>query len=375
MNSLLKLLNNSKSYAQEASDSFSFLANGERTIVFDMNSKWKLLDEELKQTHMEYMRQRPRRGYPSPRIPKEKIISFDKIFAVDLSKEIPLQVLSTLLDICQTTSSIDRLMMLIDKYPTILMCKTSSGLLPIQLVFERHAWDIDVFREIVYKGMDLCIGGINGYGGLLKKTSKCKACALNMLNSRIIAHSVSVEAERKRKSDFFSLIQDVALKSLLGSGKVFDSSIKVPLLHAVLMMNCPENIIMSAMRKCQHDRSLFTSKFLGDMPIDLAVRNLVCKGGKDILLHLVRWYPETVRDYDVHGVDQILHKVLQLPNTGGDSLHKDIAVIGAIVEELPEALVIQNSKDNMYPFQLAACHGWSLDIIFGLMRTNLSVSF
>ncbi|GFH49598.1 predicted protein [Chaetoceros tenuissimus] len=374
MNSLLKLLKNSKSYAQEASDSFSILANGERTIVFDMNSKWKRLDEELKQAHIDYSGQRPRRGYPQ--IPKEKIISFDKIFALDLPKKVPLQVLSTLLDICQTTSSIDRLMMLIDKYPTILMCKTSSGLLPIQLVFERHAWDIDVFREIVYKGMDLCIGGMNGYGGLLKKTSKCKACALNILNSRIITHSVSVEAERKRKSDFFSLIQDAVLKSLLDNQKVFVDSTKVPLLHAVLMMNCPENIIMSAMRKCQHDRSLFTSKFLGDMPIDLAVRNLLHKGGKDVLLHLVRWYPETVRDYDeTHGADQLLHKVLQLPNTGNDTIHKDISIIGAIVEELPEALLIQNSKDNMYPFQLAACHGWSLDIIYGLMRTNLSVSF
>lgn len=375
MKSLLKLLNNSKSYAQEASNSFSFLANGERTNVFDMNSKWKLLDDELKQAHMDYMRQRPRRGYRSPQIPKEEIIRFDKIFAVNLPKKVPLQVLSTLLDICQTTSSIDRLMMLIDKYPTILMCRTSSGTLPIQLVFERHAWDMGVFREIVYKGMDLHVGGIHGYGGLLEKTSKYQVCALDMLNSRINVHLISVEAERWRKSAFFSLIQDTVLKSLLDSEKVFDS-IEVPLLHAVLMMNCPENIIMAAMSECQHDRSLFTSKFLGETPIDLAVRNLVCKGGKDIFLHLVRWYQETVRDYDeTRGADQVLHKVLQLPNTGNNSIHKDIEIIGAIVEELPEALVIQNSKDKMYPFQLAACHGWSLDIIYGLMRTNLSVSF
>jgi len=59
MKSLLKLLKNSKSYARKASDSFSILANGERKIVFDMNSDWKRLDEELKQAHEEYKRQRP----------------------------------------------------------------------------------------------------------------------------------------------------------------------------------------------------------------------------------------------------------------------------------------------------------------------------
>lgn len=373
MKSLLKLLKNSKSYARKASDSFSILANGERTIVFDMNSDWKLLDEELKQAHVEYKRQRPCKGYPSPRIPKENIIRFDKIFAVDLPKEVPLQVLSTLLDICQTTSSIDRLMMLVDKYPNILMCKTSSGLLPIQLVFERHAWDMNVFRKIVYKGMDLYVGGKDGYGGLLKKQSKYQVCALDTLNSRIVAQSVSSKAEKKRESDLFSLIQDTVLKSLLDTEKVFDS-VQVPLLHAVLIMNCPENIIISAINKCQHDRSLFTSEFLGATPIDLAVGNL-CKGGKDIFLHLVRLHPETVRHYgEAHG-DQLLHKVLQLRNTGNDTIHKDITLIGAIVEELPEALLTQNSKDKMYPFQLAACHGWSLPIIYGLMRTNVSLSF
>ena len=88
-----------------------------------------------------------------------------------------------------------------------------------------------------------------------------------------------------------------------------------------------------------------------------------------IILTLLRWNPQAA--VEVNSKDEFpLHQILKAAKRRHLGLQMDqVLFVGTILETNVDSLVVQDSC-RMHPFVIAAKEGWSLDVVYGLLRTN-----
>ena len=293
-------------------------------------------------------------------------------------KNPPVEVLSALLGMCKKSCD---LFHLVEKYPTAFHAETEDGDLPIHLLCtkdRKYEWiDKMVFQRMKQEEKG---GKLGGFGGLLVKNRRGLS-PLDLLNASIYRARSSSEIDQIRR--LITLIQSTAFKHLQmkNNGEIIDDGTlirepsQIPILHAALIMGCPPHIISLAKSHCQIDgnnESVYSTKFLGQVPVQIAAVSPCISS--EVFLSLFRENPKVANELD-EGGDFLLHRVIKERNAADNkdtegNVDEDVFFIGSIVQEAPDALIVQDAEHFLYPFALAACEGWPLGIVYGLLRTN-----
>ncbi len=278
--------------------------------------------------------------------------------------------LMPLLRKCNTSEEI---VLLAKRFPAILHVQTPSK----DLVLHRIAkfGILSDVTTIVFQGICENVCGSKGCGGLFHKNIG-GVTPMALLSAKVCYKGCS-KKEKDGERQLMHLIQKVALhyvhvdnpakKNMEQTSSPETPSI--PILHAALMINCPANIINIALKGyCTIDT--FSFEYLGRTPLQLAaLSNLI--DANSLLLILRRNPAMAAKRSSVSG-EYVLHEAIKAgPNRIflGKYLG-EVDFIGKIVQEWPESLEIHDEVLDLPPFVLAAQAGWSIKLIYGLLRAN-----
>jgi len=248
------------------------------------------------------------------------------------------------------------------RYPAVLHIKSSmDDELPLHSMSRRGCHHKRDFESMLLEGVRGYVGGIGGFGGLCTE-NKTGQTPISLLFANVISKSCH------DWNWMCSMIQLAVEQSLKLSSKD-DASIpvhRVPLLHAALNLVCPPGLINRLLPRCD----LNTCDSLGRTPLLIAVEQ---KNTSYIVIKtLIRKYPAGVRQKDKRG-NLPLHLKIKAGSKTSDNINqyvKDFDVIATIVQESPESLEVQDFETKLPPFMLASVNKWSLDVVYGLLRTS-----
>ena len=305
--------------------------------------------------------------------------SIEEILNCKLENDPPVEILSALLGMCKKSCN---LFHLVEKYPTAFDAETEDGDLPIHLLCTKDR-NYEWIKKMVFQRMEQEEKGgkLGGFGGLLVKNRRGLS-PLDLLNAFTYRTRIQ-SSQMDQICRLVKLIQSVAFNHLQmkNNGEIIDDGTlirepsQIPILHAALIMGCPPHIISLAKNLCQIDgtfESVCSTKFLGQVPVQIAAVSTCISS--EVFLSLFRQNPQVAKELD-EGGDFLLHRVIKERNAAENECIKgtvgeDVFFIGSIVQEAPDALIVQDAEHFLYPFALAACEGWPLGIIYGLLRTN-----
>jgi len=286
------------------------------------------------------------------------------ILCARIQNQPPKCFLVALLNMCKTSGDA---IALVEHFPAALHVHTQKGDLPIHIVTkEAH---FDVIESMICQGITENLGGNRGCGGLMTK-NKQGVSPIAMLNAFAHRHG----EEERRGYQLVSLIQKIAFHYLREDltnddikAEMIDPS-QIPCLHAALTIGCPPNIISFVNHYSVDD--YLEVDLLGRTPIQIAASSTDIDA--EVFLSELWRNPTAAFQRNSEG-DCLLHQTLK---TGVRNMGKyldDVYFIGSVVQEAPKSLVIKDEVHGMYPFALASSKGWSLGVVYGLLRTNPSV--
>ena len=297
--------------------------------------------------------------------------SSDKTKSADSPEELSKEILAAMLDSCKNSTHV---LTLVRRFPSVLHMKTTEGNLPLHIV--ARSTNFDAVESVIFLGMKVNVDGERGCGGLRRRNNR-GISPIAMLSAYIYGtYSTPNAIQRDREMRVLSLIQKIAFQYMCmdrkktgnGEEEMVDSPSQIPLLHAALTIGCPRNIINIIMDR--HFTSAVTPglKFQNKTPLQIAACNVSVDA--DIFLALLRWTPRAIVAQDAEG-GFLLHQTIETgPRRRLGRYIGEVDFIGYIVEEAPGSLTVRDKVYGMFPFAMAANAGWSLGVIYGLLRAN-----
>lgn len=330
---------------------------------------WMLMERKIRSTI--YRKGDGRSAYSRNH---ERTPYLHEVLAIQTPKSPPLSVIRTFVDMCHSLSDITKLAI---AYPECLKIKLRNGDLLLHRVIEMGGYGAkNTIEFIIFSCMNVNIDFSNEdeaeepikYGGLTVQNNMGR-CPLAIIYG-FVAYHVSRNPYHERWVWLCELIQKVVSTQSHNRGLRFDLKECHPLLHASLEIGCPLGLMNRILDACTVEQLCKIDHF-GRSPLMIALSNKHTPA--EIILKLFRRTPVEflqILNMDCEG-DCPLHCVLK----SGIKYHcrsdDELVLIGTIVENYPQAMGMLDKVLGIPPYMIAAMDdAWSLDVVYGLLRTE-----
>jgi len=283
----------------------------------------------------------------------------------------PKYVLRRLLEMTDDPREISSLSL---RYTALLHLKSSTNdELPLHNISRRGCQFKNEFESILSKGIQDHVDGVGGCGGLVTR-NRLGQTPLFLLFANVVSNDSRKDGHEDWDWMCYIIKFAVETNMTFSNKNDADSPISsIPLLHAALELGSPIGLINRVLIDCD---DLTRSDSLGRTPLLIAVAQKNSTSS-DVIMNLIRRCPAVTRQKDRRGC-----LPLHLKIKAGNGFHRrgktvrqtedeNFNVLGTIVQEAPEALEVQDPDTKLLPFMLAAVKDeWSLDVVYGLLRTS-----
>jgi hypothetical protein len=274
---------------------------------------------------------------------------------IDLTGDLPLH----------RAKSLEAAIILVQAYPQGVGRKNREGNLPLHVAIIEHRHE-DLIMMLVKKGLEQCIGGVLGCGGILVQ-NKDGETPLSLLYSQcrmgpITVPLYGVDVRLWETLKYFMKVYDLQRHNIVDSCQLDkdymddESRLKTPLIHHLLSLDAPENVIELCLTA--GSTSLDDIDDLGRVAFSRIAGN---KGySEEFILSCLQTYPHAASREDRRR-RLPLHWAAESGRQAKDGLMD-------IINAFPNALSMSDA-DGMYPCMLAALSSdCTLDLIYTLLR-------